>query len=90
MLFASAAHAADRLSDADVARGLVNLERMEAIAFQLQYRLAANANLSWSDAPHDIIGSEGGSPVLQFVISRLLMFATPGKLTSANDWIRPL
>ena len=27
---------------------------------------------------------------LQFSISRLLMFATPGKLTLADDWIRLL
>jgi hypothetical protein len=52
LVFASSARAADRLSDADISRGLVNLVRMEAIAFQLQYRLAANGNLDIGTTPH--------------------------------------
>jgi TonB family protein len=52
LVFTFSARAADRLSDADVARGLVNLARMEAIAFQLQFRLAANGNLDIGTTPH--------------------------------------
>jgi TonB family protein len=52
LVFAASARAADRLSDADVARGLVNLARMEAIAFQLQFRLAAKTGLDIGATPH--------------------------------------
>ena len=52
LVFSASARAADRLSDADIARGLVNLARMEAIAFQLQFRLAATGNCDIGTAPH--------------------------------------